>query len=190
MSDAPERQPWDRLPRESSQAWESFVAYRNQGPARSIAKTGAEVDRSKNTLAPWSVTHHWVERARAWDEFCDKNDQVRDEAERAEGRKAMHEEHARAGKRTWTMAYQRLLPEDDAEAKEAIEVMDAPMLLKMVQFGMATEARARLQMTGRGVDPKDAEKIGNELIAICLRHVPEENHGAFLSEVESFMLGA
>lgn len=185
-----ETRAWDRREDESSQAWDAFVAYRNLGPSRSLSKAAHEVGKSKSTLAPWSALYEWITRARAWDRFCDQNDQVRDEAARAEGRKAMHEEHAKLGKRMWKLAAERLLPASDAEAKEAIEVMDAPMLLKMVQFGLAAEARARLQMTGRGIDPRDAEKIGNELIAICLRHVPEDNHGAFLSEVESFMLGA
>ena len=45
-------------------------------------------------------------------------------------------------------------------------------------------------MTGRGLDPRDAERIADELIEVALRFVPEENQAAFLSEVESFMLGA
>jgi hypothetical protein len=190
----PEPQPWDRRENETTKAFEAFAAYRNLGPARSVAGAAEEVGKSVSLLNKWCARHHWVARVAAWDRFCDQQDQRRDEVERTETRRVMHEEHARAGKRMWRLAAEALgvygdgLTED--EAREKVAGLGEGTQIKLVTVGMAAEARARAHMTGRGLDPRDAERIADELIEVALRFVPEDNQAAFLSEVESFMLGA
>jgi hypothetical protein len=188
-----EQQPWDRRDDESPQAFEAFVVYRNLGPARSIANAASELRKSKSTLAPWCRQYDWVDRCSAWDRYSDQQQQRRDELERQEGRRLMHEDHAKAGKRMWKLAADALgvgQGATDEEAKEIIDKLPAAVQLKMVQVGMAAEVRARHNMIGRGLDPRDAERIADEIIELALRFVPEEQHGPFLSEVETFMLGA
>lgn len=193
MTETEELQPWDKRDNETPAAFQAFKAYRDMGPARSIAKVARALDKSRNTINPWSARNEWVDRAAAWDRYCDQQDQRRDEIERQEGRRAMHEDHARVGKRMWQLTAEALgvaanLP--DSEARDIVKALPAAVQVKVLTVGLATEVRARHQMIGRGLDPRDAERIADELIEIALRFVPEDNQAAFLSEIESFMLGA
>lgn len=78
--DAP-RQPWDRLPDESPDAYTRFLIYRNLGPNRSLRKAYLNYLRSEDGFSGpataklhipghWhanSVTYQWVNRSAAWD---------------------------------------------------------------------------------------------------------------------------
>jgi hypothetical protein len=61
-------QPWDRRPGEGTRAHAAFLAYRDAGPARSLATVGQELGRSRGLLERWSSTWSWVARAARWDE--------------------------------------------------------------------------------------------------------------------------
>jgi hypothetical protein len=62
--------PWERQENEKDQAWAAFVAYRDMGPGRSIAKVAQVIGRekSKSLLEGWSSRHGWVRRAAAFDQ--------------------------------------------------------------------------------------------------------------------------
>jgi hypothetical protein len=194
VTDEPQEiREWDKRDNESPQAFAAFVAYRNLGPSRSVVKACKEVGKTRATLHPWSTQHDWVARAGAWDRYCDQQDQRRDEVERLEGRRLMHEDHAKAGKRMWRLAADALgvsADTSDEAAKEIVGKLPSSVHVKLLQVGMAAEVRARHNMVGRNLDPRDAERIADELIEVALRFVPEEQQAAFLSEIESFMLGA
>jgi CRP-like cAMP-binding protein len=63
----PTTQPWDRQPRETEPAYEAFLAYRDLGSGRSLAKVGAGLGKSEALMERWSSRWGWVERARAYD---------------------------------------------------------------------------------------------------------------------------
>lgn len=67
MSTARNPDPWETLPRESTQAFAAFRAYLELGPGRSIPAAARVVGKSKQLLWGWSAQHRWVERAKAWD---------------------------------------------------------------------------------------------------------------------------
>src|SRR2546423_15000179 len=58
---------FDRQFKESGPAWLSFVAFRDLGPERTIAKAAAKVGKSPRTLEKWAQVWGWAERARLWD---------------------------------------------------------------------------------------------------------------------------
>lgn len=62
MSAEPE--PWVRLPGETTRAYAAFRQYRDLGAQRTV---DAMSNVSRITAQRWSRTHHWVERAQAWD---------------------------------------------------------------------------------------------------------------------------
>jgi hypothetical protein len=64
-----ETNPWDQRPNESSKAYWAFLAYRDQGPGRSLAGVRESVIKGQPAthVAKWSRTFDWVERAEAWD---------------------------------------------------------------------------------------------------------------------------
>jgi len=182
----PEPQVWDRQPGESNPAYGAFCVYRDLGPQRSIAKACRELKKSKSTVAPWSAKFEWVERTKAWDDFCDRQQRERDQVERQLGTAAMWESHSQAAKRLWKEALKYLVPDDEKELERLMKETPAGTLLRMVELGMEREARSRLRMTGRGLDPADAKKLTEDLINIALRYVPDESHGAFLSDIEAW----
>jgi hypothetical protein len=65
--------PWDRRPKESTRAYEAFLAYRDLGPKkRSIDAVVQELGKSRALIGRWcsvKTGHRWVERAAAWDAY-------------------------------------------------------------------------------------------------------------------------
>lgn len=62
---------WDRLPEETSPAFDAFDQYLAMGPGRSLAKLAKAMDRPegyKRHLQDWSAKYSWVERTLAYDE--------------------------------------------------------------------------------------------------------------------------
>lgn len=181
-------QEWDRQDGETDTAWQAFKTYRDLGPARSIAGACAELSKSRSTLQAWSGKNKWVVRARAWDRYADQQQQERDIAERGLFTVKMWEDHAQVSRKIWKRAEELLLGGDERGAKQAkklIEEASPAVLLRMVEIGMEREARARLRMSGRGLDPNDAKKITDAMIDIALRYVPPESVGAYLHEIET-----
>jgi hypothetical protein len=63
--EAEQRQPRDRLARESRPAHEAFLAYLQAGPGRSLRRTAKLLGKNVALLKRWSVRHGWAERVRA-----------------------------------------------------------------------------------------------------------------------------
>lgn len=68
------RQPWERLPNESDEAWEAFNHYLRLSPVgndpetkRTIANCAAQLGKERVQVSRWSAHNAWVERARAFD---------------------------------------------------------------------------------------------------------------------------
>lgn len=70
---APDRQPWERQPRETDLAWARFRAYRDTCAPRcgSFAKWCAENDVHRPSGAQMFKKWRWVERIEAWDRHLD-----------------------------------------------------------------------------------------------------------------------
>ena len=69
---AVEAEPWERQPKESTQAFEAFAMYRDMGASRSIRKAAQNLNKAVTTLAEWSSRHEWVKRVAAWDAEQDR----------------------------------------------------------------------------------------------------------------------
>jgi hypothetical protein len=73
MSD--EKTPiWHKLPNETDVAFASFRGYRDQletHKRRSLRRHAADTDRAISTIEDWSSKYNWVERAAAYDAYCD-----------------------------------------------------------------------------------------------------------------------
>jgi hypothetical protein len=63
---------WERLPGETSKAWEAFSTYRDLGKRRGISKASAVLGKTKRQLEAWSSKFDWVSRAAAFDVYHDR----------------------------------------------------------------------------------------------------------------------
>lgn len=86
--------PWERMPGESSKAYEAFSVYRDMGPRRSQLKVAKELTKSRPYIGELSSKFDWVNRASAWDA---ENERLKLEAH-FESIRVMREEHAELGK--------------------------------------------------------------------------------------------
>lgn len=62
---------WERQPKESWQAFEGFVTYRDLGPERSLAEVRKKLHKSATIFARWSRQYEWVKRCHAYDDHLD-----------------------------------------------------------------------------------------------------------------------
>jgi len=63
---------YERLPNESSKAYNAFAVYRDIGPTRSIQKVGKRLVKNHIALGRLSKKYNWVERAKAYDLYMDR----------------------------------------------------------------------------------------------------------------------
>jgi len=68
QAEAPSSRPWDRRPEESPQAFKAFLAYRDCGDERTLAKAAERIGKSRGMLFRWSTCHDWVGRCFLWDQ--------------------------------------------------------------------------------------------------------------------------
>src|SRR3954454_13496870 len=64
--------PTPRLPNEGARPYEAFLIYRDLGPGRSIDKVQQKLNKNRRLIAQWSGDYRWVERARAYDDHCER----------------------------------------------------------------------------------------------------------------------
>jgi hypothetical protein len=62
---------YERLPNESTSAFEAFRAYRDMGSGRSTAKVARQLGKSKTLMDRWSSRWSWSARAAAYDAYLD-----------------------------------------------------------------------------------------------------------------------
>jgi hypothetical protein len=62
---------YERLPKESWQAFEAFVTYRDMGANRSIRLVAQKIGKNPTLMSKWSRQHRWPERAHAYDDHID-----------------------------------------------------------------------------------------------------------------------
>ena len=89
-----EEQPLcERQPYETSRSYELFCTYRDMGTERSLRKMKASVNGSPSVrrLQVLSARWKWVDRARAYDDYVERERRVQQEKER----RAMHDRHAK-----------------------------------------------------------------------------------------------
>lgn len=81
---------WERATGESAKAYAAFLAYRDLGPERSLAKAARQTRRDISLLKRWSSRRAWVERAWAWDASQEREaqEQVRRQREESLRRQA------------------------------------------------------------------------------------------------------
>ncbi len=70
----------DRLPDESPPAYEAFKTYLEMGGGRSVREVSRRLSKSWTLISRWSSQHHWVERAR---EFDNRVERITRDAEEA-----------------------------------------------------------------------------------------------------------
>jgi hypothetical protein len=111
--------PYARLPKESEEAYEAFLIYRDMGKERTIEKIIQTLTKSLPVLKSWSAKHGWVERARVWDNHlqAEKDKLALEDALKWEARRL----------RSLERRYERA-QELDAQAKK---ILDLPTVEKI-----------------------------------------------------------
>lgn len=148
---------WDRRTDETDKAWIGFVAYRDQGPGRTLPRamtiSGAKPGAVR-AWERWSSRFDWVARAQAFDGHVDRKS-VQPAVEKA--RAEMAERHVRLGKALQGIAAQAL-PHLNEKAKagklkagEVAALTKSGVDVERVASGEPTEIQ-RLTLVDEGRD--------------------------------------
>ena len=117
--------PWDRLPRESDQAWQAFREYRDLGPGRTAQRVADIVGKSTFHIHTYSSRFAWVQRARAFEEWLDGK--RIDEFEKSV--RDMARKHALAAEFMWRKAMEVIqkTPVEEITIRDAIAMFRAAL---------------------------------------------------------------
>lgn len=161
----PNRDPWERQPRESDQAWEAFQIYRDLGVGRSISQVCEAVSKSRPLLTRWSAQWSWVHRAAEWDRHVDRQRQERVAREQIE----MGERHARQAQ-----AYLQALMQPAVAVLEKVrddpgffrrmleDPRTAPRVLELLaRYASVMPSVANVERLARG-EPTTIERVERE----------------------------
>ena len=156
-----ERKPWERLPEESTEAYEAFKAYRDWEGKRSLAKVGEKLGKSETLMSRWSADYDWVKRSQAWD----------DEVERQASKNLLKEiakMRARQRKQAVKMQLKGL------QLLESINVGDAKLseIVSLMKLGMEQE-RICMGDVGEVIE----ERNGGDAVPAVQIYIPDNQRG-------------
>jgi len=142
---------WERLPDESSKAYQAFCEYRDMGADRSIRKLAQARGKPTSTkwLCHWSAKHNWVERARAYDDYLEQEKRKEQEKAILE----MVERHTKEAMALQQKALERLksLDPNELSTRDVLNYLMEAMKLERLSRGEPTEIQAPLNVVVRRV---------------------------------------
>ncbi len=156
------RRPWEQQAGETTRAFAAFVAYRDLGPDRSIAKAAEQLGRNADHFRRWSARNRWRARVEAYDAHEDRLLQQRLRAHRQ-----------RAARKTLDMVDKAR--EKVAGALEALEpekLAPADAMRVWTVLGQAEE---------RVLEPAGARVAGSQLLDLA--GMPDEERRALMSQM-------
>lgn len=188
---APDRDPWDRQPKETDQAWAAFVVYRDMGLQRTLWRAAEILGKPKpeRVLEELSARLGWRFRVESWDRHQDamrRDAQLKAEAKDAAKQRLLQLDVAdsmvglaMAGLRQWAeyIARERaagrepdLSPSDvqklaDAGMKLGRLVRDQPTAIEEQRVEMTVDdRRQRMQLAAKDPDVRQAMKVITERV--------------------------
>lgn len=142
---------WERLPNESSKAYQAFCIYRDLGVERSLEKVAQNRGKpgSKSWLNTWSTKYHWVERAQAYDDYLEQEKRKEQEKAILE----MVERHTKEAMALQQKALERLksLDPNELSTKDVLSYLMEAMKLERLSRGEPTEVQAPLNIVVKRV---------------------------------------
>src|SRR5262249_27838418 len=144
---------YERQPGESRQALAAFIAYRDLGPARSLAKVGQKLGKSTTLMERWSARWRWTARAAAWDEELDR--QAR--AAQVAAVKEMAERHVKLAKSLQFRAIERLntLDPNELSPSEVLRYIVEAVKLERLAMGEPETVQEDRHQGGDGDEALD-----------------------------------
>lgn len=153
--------PWERQPKETSQASEAFIEYRDMGRERSVRAVAQRLGKSATLISRWSSQHEWVKRAAAWDAEQDRKEREAAEAQRIKDIIAMRKRHADLANAMLIKAARALNRTKEEDIKPA-------------DISRMTEVAAKLERISRGdVETVIEERQGEAATPAVTFYIPE-----------------
>jgi len=185
-------QPWERLKRETRQAFANFAAYRDMGPERSVRKLALDVKKSTDTLFDQSRRYRWQERIDQYEDYLDRRDREVRESERDR----VNREGTLTFRRLQAVATKRLIG-DHSDPRKPVDAID-PNDLEAADVARWLEIAWRGLRTATGqptdyiagkfqVSSEDFLRVVQGLYEIAARLVAEERRGRLASEFQAFL---
>lgn len=147
---------WERQPKESEQAWEAFLTYRDMEPPRKVQAVADKLSKSRQQITKFKANWFWDERVRAYDNEIQKEAL----AKAVKERQKMNERHTNIAMRL------------QKAALEALENLDASELSfkdirEAVKLGAELERRARTESIGEyRVDIATEEQDEDDVVIV------------------------
>lgn len=141
--------PWDRQKDESEQAYEAFLAYRDMGANRSVAKVAQKCGKNKSLMDRWSSRWEWVERCRCWDNQLQKEAKKTAAAEL----KKMYQRHIKIAMQLQNVAIMSLAQTrpENIEPKDLIAFVKAATVIER-ESRIAELETARTEAVANGAE--------------------------------------
>jgi hypothetical protein len=159
---------WERQDNDTDKSFEAFVAYRDMGADRSLAKVGEQLGKSTELIERWSSKDKWVARVNAWDI---EQDRLWRESLATERRK-MAERQAR----TAALAQSKIaawivnLDPDELSANEAARWLEVATKIEQAVLGLPQ----KVELSGPDGSALQVENMSAEETMARLRQVQSE----------------
>jgi hypothetical protein len=151
-------QPWDRRPSETPRAYNAFTQFRDLGQRRTLRDLCTTTGLSSTSVRTWQHSHDWIDRARAYDAWLDREATL----DQVQHVKDMRRRHAVLGQ----LAVQK--------AGEKIRAIDA-MKLTVREAAVLLEMGVKIERLARGeasdvVDVGVRGPSGQDILALLRRN--------------------
>ncbi len=154
-SDTHEQQPWQRLAGEGPQAHQDFEEYLRQGPSRTYRRVSEARCRAYSLVRKHAKRFDWRERARAWDNFHDRDLEQERKTARREFAQRQEEEAYQLWRLGLALVYRFVQRDPDTgewKIDPKLAPKDALALLKFV-----SDLLAQIHQQPNGGDERDTQ---------------------------------
>ena len=152
--DTQNQQPWERLPEEGPQAFADFQEFLRQGPARTYVATAQARPKAYSLIRRYARRFDWRERARAWDNFQNRDEEDERRTARREFIQSQEEEARKLWRLGLALVY-RFVQRDPATGEWQLDAKLAPKdALALLKF--VSDLLSQIRQTPGGNEEGDS----------------------------------
>lgn len=139
---------WERQHKESEEAFQGFVIYRDMGVDRALVAVSKELKKRISLVERWSIDWSWVSRCTQWDNHVDRENQKQQIKEILEMRKRhVNIAMAMQGK---VVSCIKAMQDSNLTPDQASKWMDIAVKIERLSRGEATENVKKMDVSGNG----------------------------------------
>lgn len=167
--------PTERQPKETDEAWQAWLIFRDMGPERTHQQVAKKLRKSRKMIATWAARWDWKGRIVTWDNEAEERERKAADQAALEKARALADRQEKVQEKAWDIASKlhakamemlafplsRQTIHDSKDGKKRTIVVE-PMAWKLGDIARLAEVADSLSRLATGMSTSRAEHVGRD----------------------------